>query len=252
MDELPKIDFWSFSLDCDDGLLSQAESRLTREERERVGRFPLEQHRRRFIVRRAMRRVLLANLNGMEPPEIQFDSLQNGKPRLSGINTPLEFNSSHSGDRGIIVTGKCQLGIDLEILDRPMDHLRFARRSFTKEEYDDIWRSDENELRIAFFNCWTGKEAYLKAIGRGLSKPLRSFAVRCAPNEAPGLRWDEERYESRNEYSFFRFTDGEYVATAVWNLPAGIVEPAFHELSVASIDGFEMIESDTRPKWQEC
>lgn len=252
IDESPKIDVWSYSLDCNNELLSQAERLLSREERERAGRFPLGQHRRRFIVRRAMRRVLLANLNSMEPTEIRFGALEHGKPRVGGTKAALEFNSSHSADRGIIVTGKCKLGVDIEILDRPMDHLRFARRSFTNDEYSDIRRYEGNARRMAFFNCWTGKEAYVKAIGCGLSKPLRSFSVRCAPDESPGLRWDEERYQSRNAYSFFRFTDEEYVATAVWNLPTGKIKPAFHELSVASLDGFEAIESDTRSKWREC
>lgn len=250
-DQPAKIDLWSFSLDCDAELLSQAERILSEEEKERAHRFLLDRPKRRFVLRRSMRRVLLGHLTDLQPSEIRFDEPDSGKPSLSGIGTMIDFNSSHSSDRGIIVTGTCPLGVDIEALDRPMDYLRFARRCFTDTEYRDIQRYQGSARRVSFFNCWTGKEAYLKAISLGLTKKLSSFAVRCAPDEPPGLRWDEETRLSPDACSFFRFTNNDFVATVVLDSAAVATKPTFHELNVLSVRTGEPMEMQSGSVWRE-
>jgi 4'-phosphopantetheinyl transferase len=244
------IDFWSFSLNCEPELVSRAEKLLTKEEKAQTGHFRFEHHRRRFIVRRSMRRVLIAHLNGIEPGEVRIVAPHNEKPRLRGNNNVSEFNSSHSGDRAVIVTAKCPLGVDLEALDRPIDVIRFARHSFTNDEYRDIRQHHGNTRQLAFFNCWTGKEAYVKALGLGLSKKLRSFSVHCAADEPPGLRWDRDRRDSSGPPRFFRCTDTEFVATVVAEAPSDAITVALHELSTASLLSNKPVEA-TGPGWRE-
>ena len=103
---------------------------------------------------------------------------------------------------------------------------------------------------MAFFNCWTGKEAYVKAIGVGLSKPLRSFAVQCAPDEPPGIRWDNETHTPREEYRFLRYTDNEFVVTVVLTNATGVIEPAFHALSPSSLRALRPLRNATGPNWR--
>ena len=243
----PVIDFWSFSLRCDGGLLKKAGQLLTAAELQRAGRFRFDRHRRRFVVRRAMRRVLLAHLAGVSPSELAIEESAGGKPFLRDAN--IEFNASHSGDLAVIVTGCTSLGVDVESLDRPLDYLRFARHSFTEEEFVDIERCRGDDLRLAFFNCWTGKEAYIKAIGLGLGKDLRSFAVNCAPGQLPGLRWDANDSDAESRWKFLRVSNGYAVATAL--VPA---EPddspwRFRAISPESVRTPELLEEVQETTW---
>ena len=250
-DQPAKIDVWSFSLDCDPAELLLAKDLLSTDERDRARGFHFERHRRRFTVRRSMRRVLLAHLVGYEPSQIQYEESSYGKPRLGGTSTALEFSSSHSGDRGIVVTGTCPLGVDIEALDRPIDHLDFARRSLADEEYEEIRRARGSARRTAFFNCWTGKEAYMKSLGLGLSKGLRSFAVSCAPDEAPGLRWDKEQPEATAAYSFLRRFDDTHVISVAMKHPADAIRPVFHELSTSSLRVLGPVTESCGPNWRD-
>ena len=197
-----------------------------------------------------MLRVVLSHLTAARPSEIQFVEVDHKKPRLMALDSSIEFSSGHSGDRGIIVTGPSPLGVDIEALERPINYLAIAERCFADVEYADIRRVRGNARRKAFFNCWTGKEAYVKAIGVGLSKPLRSFAVQCAPDAPPGLRWDNETHTPRAEYRFLRYTDNEYVVTVVLTNHTGMIEPAFHALSPSSLRALKPLENATGPIWR--
>lgn len=158
-----------------------------------------------------MRRILLAHIADMEPADLEFSESDRGKPQLVGAD--FEFNTSHTRDVGVIVIGRAPLGVDIEALDRPMDFLKFAKRSFTEEEFLDISKTCDDELRMAFFNCWTGKEAYVKAIGQGLQKDLRSFSVECAPGSVPGLRWSADN--DADAWRFERIATDDHVVTIV-------------------------------------
>lgn len=182
-------------------------------ERSRAAAFRFDRHRRRFVIRRAMRRILLAHIADMEPHELTFSESDRSKPRLVGAD--FEFNTSHTHDVGVIATGDAPLGVDIEALDRPMDYLRFAQRTFTEEEFLDISKERDDDLHVAFFNCWTGKEAYIKALGLGLHKDLRSFSVQCTPGAVPGLRWDRESDEDASIWRFERISTDDHVATIV-------------------------------------
>jgi 4'-phosphopantetheinyl transferase len=176
-----------------------------------------------------MRRVLLAHLTGTTASRLRIDEPDRGKPALR--DSDVEFNASHTGDLGVIVTGHGPLGVDVESLERSMDFLRFARHSFTEDEYLDISQTLHDDLPIAFFNCWTAKEAYLKAIGLGLGKALKSFSVQCLPSVEPGLRWDSDSGEVSTAWRFDRTSVGSHVATIVTR--AG---PEFPGLSMRCLD----------------
>lgn len=245
-----KIRIWSFPLDCAAELLPLAEGLLSTGECTRASRIQVDRHRRTFVVRRAMRRVLLAHLTAAKPSELEFIEVNHKKPRLVTPDSSIEFSSGHSGDCGVVVTGQVPLGVDIEALGSPLDYLGIAGRYFADEEYADIQRIPGCARRIAFFNCWTGKEAYVKALGVGLSKSLRSFAVQCAPGDPPGLRWDNETNTPRKEFRFLRYTDDEYVVTVVLTDTTDVIQPEFHALSTSSLRAFKPIENSTGPIWR--
>ena len=222
---------------------------LTDAECLRAERFRFKRHRRRFVVRRAMRRVLLAHLTAATPDKLLIEEPDRGKPTVRNGDT--EFNASHTGDLGVIVTGNVPLGVDVESLDRSMDYLHFARHSFTKDEYRDISQCRDDDLPVAFFNCWTGKESYLKAIGLGLGKSLKSFAVQCSPEQRAGLRWDAENQAAARKWNMRRFTDGVHIVTVTEKLHSDSTEAEMNFLSPITLESGEPEVDPEGTVWQE-
>ncbi len=161
---------------------------LTPEEIARAARFHFDRHRRRFIVRRGVLRLLLAHYLEREPEALRFEEGEKGKPFVTQeaeeSEARLHFNLSDSKDLAVYaVTRGAELGVDVEIL-RPMpDAQQIAERFFSVEEQDRLRRVPPERKAQAFFNCWTRKEAYIKAIGEGLSEPLDRFSVTLLPEE---------------------------------------------------------------------
>jgi 4'-phosphopantetheinyl transferase len=192
-----RIDLYAVALDADldDSALSPAE-------RARAARFVFDVHRRRFsAARAALRRILAAHL-GTTPAAIVFTELAHGKPAVAG----LEFNLSHSDELAVIaVTRDAPLGVDVERVRDVPDALAIAEHYFAPGERAALAAAPAAERARAFLRCWTRKEAFIKAIGEGLSHPLQRFEVAL----------DAARFIA---------IDGSEAAAARWSLVA--LEPA--------------------------
>lgn len=137
--------------------------------------FRFDRDRRRFIVRRGRLREMLAAASGGHPAEIGFSFGPFGKPRLApGLPC---FSASHSGDFWAVAIGADELGLDIERIDPAIDHAGIAASLFAPGEREALAALTGPAALNAFFACWTRKEAFVKAIGRGLSYPLESFEV---------------------------------------------------------------------------
>jgi 4'-phosphopantetheinyl transferase len=164
---------------------------LSAQELARAARFHLEEHSHRFVVAHGRLRQQLAALLGMEPAAIELNSGAHGKPHLSGepATTGLEFNLSHSGGLGLIGWAwKRAIGVDIEFWRSTSDEAALVRRYFSASEIAAYERCAAAERTRAFFNCWTRKEAYVKAVGRGLGLALDSFDVSLGDADARLLR----------------------------------------------------------------
>jgi 4'-phosphopantetheinyl transferase len=150
---------------------------LPPEELTRAERLRIPHVRQQFTVARAALRTLLGHNLELPPREVPLALSPYGKPEIPG--TPLHFNLAHS--RSTILIALCRdspVGVDLEFLDRATNHLEVARTSFTPSEFRQIAQLPTLDAqRRAFFDCWTRKEAIVKADGRGLSLPLTAFEV---------------------------------------------------------------------------
>jgi 4'-phosphopantetheinyl transferase len=153
---------------------------LSAEERARAARFHAVDHAHRFVVAHARVRQQLGGLLGVEPAGLSFASGAHGKPRIAGKEgqARLEFNLSHSGALGLVGWAwQRAIGVDIEFW-RPMsDEAALVRRFFSAAEIAAYEQLEPHARTPAFFNCWTRKEAYVKAVGRGLGLPLDSFDV---------------------------------------------------------------------------
>jgi 4'-phosphopantetheinyl transferase len=171
--------------------LSRLEAVLSDAERERASRFRFEAHRARFITRRGALRELLASYAGAVPRSIRFGHASHGKPFLDppSVTEDVRFNASASGDVGIVaVTVAREIGVDIEAEREITDAPDIVRRFFTARERSEIESLPESERNRAFLACWTRKEAYVKAVGLGLSMALSDFDVTVLPDEPATLR----------------------------------------------------------------
>jgi 4'-phosphopantetheinyl transferase len=155
-------------------------------ERERADRFAFARDRTRYILCRVgLRRLLSARL-GIPAAAIAFDTNAYGKPRLANGHGPgdLQFNVSHSGHVAVYALAHgCAVGVDVETIETRVDRDAIARDNFSLAEHAAYAALPPGSRPVAFMNCWTRKEAFIKAIGEGLSYPLRSFDVSLAPGE---------------------------------------------------------------------
>lgn len=170
---------------------------LSDEERRRAGRYRLEDDRLRSHVSWGLLRIFLGRVLGVEPWTIEFTQNEFQKPLLPDGPS---FNMAHSGEWVLLgVTTEGRLGIDVEA-PRPIPDLdALAATVFSADELMELRTLPEAERLLAFFRGWTRKEAFVKAIGGGLSVPLKQFAVSLAPDVPEALRWIDlpsERVES--------------------------------------------------------
>ena len=92
------------------------------------------------------------------------------------------FNVSHAADVALIaLTGDSALGVDVEEVRPIADLLAIASRFFTSAEVETITTVSSEERDLAFFLCWTRKEAFSKALGDGLTFGLDRYRVACRP-----------------------------------------------------------------------
>lgn len=156
-------------------------SLLNQEEKERAARFKFPAPRNQFVISRAMLRRVLGRYLRLEARDVHFRTTPNGKPELADtpdVHNDLRFNLSHTAGAALIaVTPRRQVGIDVERIRGDTNALELAERFFSRPEVEWLQSQSASARIPAFFTCWTGKEAYIKAHGEGLSMPLSSFGV---------------------------------------------------------------------------
>ncbi|HEX8710063.1 MAG TPA: 4'-phosphopantetheinyl transferase superfamily protein [Pyrinomonadaceae bacterium] len=164
---------------------------LSPDERERAARFRFERDRESFINARGILRTLLGRYLEQEPASLRFDYNAYGKPSLAGASaatTALRFNLSHAHQLALYAFAReREVGIDLEYMREEFACEEIAGRFFSEREVEGLRGLAEDRRKEGFFNCWTRKEAYIKARGLGLSLPLDEFDVSLAPGEPAAL-----------------------------------------------------------------
>jgi 4'-phosphopantetheinyl transferase len=181
------VDVWRISLDLPAATVKSLESTLSADERGRAARFRIPGGRERYIAAHACLRDILVRYLDCEPGQLMFSTNDYGKPSLRGHK--LEFNLSHSGDFALVaVTRQRKVGVDLERIRSEMEVESIARRFFSQSELREWLAVPPDQRQIAFFHCWTRKEAFIKAHGSGLSYPLKNFDVSLTPGETALLR----------------------------------------------------------------
>jgi len=152
---------------------------LKREERDQADRFLREIDRTRFVLTRSMLRRLLAEYVHTTPECIQFSQGFHGKPELAGEpRCPVRFNVSHSGARAAMAFAlQHEVGVDIEQHSSSLNWQIISRQFFSPMECRVLESIPVDQRVGAFFDTWTRKESFIKAVGNGLSYGLDSFCV---------------------------------------------------------------------------
>ncbi len=153
---------------------------LSDDESWRAERFRFERDRTRFISARAQLRRLLGAYLYRDPAELRFVYNEFGRPALADVFAApgLRFNLSHADNLCLIaVTWDRDIGVDLEATTKPLDVMALAAQFYSTAEVAALRALTPEERRRAFYIVWTQKEAFIKAMGDGLSRPLDSFDV---------------------------------------------------------------------------
>ena len=169
---------------ADEEEVQAAETLLSDDERHRARRFVFDRDRRRFTVGRARLRELLGARLNVSPTSIEFAYGAHGKPSLSHrfADSDLRFNVSHCDDVAVYaISRRRDVGIDVEAVRTMPDAGAIASRFFSPRETAAYHSLDAIHKPQGFFNCWTRKEAFIKAVGDGLSHSLDSFDVSLTP-----------------------------------------------------------------------
>lgn len=173
-------------LDADPAERKYYEAMLLPEELGHARQFHFATDAERYIVRRGKLRELLAIQLGCRPREVPLSCNSFGKPRVNG--TDLRFNLSHSRGVALYVFARnAEVGCDIEWRRPEFAREEVAERFFSEQELQSLRAVPRSRRVEAFFNCWTRKEAFIKALGFGVSYPLKAFDVSLAPGEPATL-----------------------------------------------------------------
>ncbi len=196
-----EVHIWQASLQQSDEAYRALEATLSPDEIARADRFKFPHDRRHYVIGRGILRNLLGRYRSTDAASLRFKYSAYGKPALPDEEKDsLYFNLSHSAEQALFAFAHHpDLGIDLEFMRENIEVDEIAERFFSRDEVDYIMARPPSEHRRLFFTCWTRKEAFIKAVGSGLSFPLASFTVDLTGDDDTGLlktEWDEaERFE---------------------------------------------------------
>lgn len=205
---------------------------LSDQERARAERFHVAADRERFIVAHGVMRSLLGRYLNLEPAYVPVTWRSYGKPMLHRelVSYQLEFNISHSRDL-ILMAVACEraVGIDIEYRRVDLSWEAIAQSFFAPGEILALHMLPIDARMPAFFDVWTRKEAYCKAIGKGLSLPFEQFEVSVAAEQPavvlhdlidPGASddWSLTTVDAGAEYSaaLAVFTHGSLIQQHCW------------------------------------
>ena len=181
-----EVHVWRATLDLPPSDLQALEQILAPDERTRANKFHFLKDRTHFIVARGVLRDILGRYLSTDPSTLQFCYSQYGKPALTteASSDPLFFNVSHSHGMALYAISRNRnIGVDVEYVRTDIECEQIAGRFFSPHEVRMLLAVPKQVQREAFFNCWTRKEAYIKARGLGLSLDLNQFDVSLTPGE---------------------------------------------------------------------
>ncbi len=222
---------WSFKTSQFNQSIGDCLHMLSEDEKIKAGKYRFNKDMKIYVLARATLRFIISKYLKVDPNEIHFTYSKYQKPSLLKPKTNLHFNVSHSGERVLIgFTEDSVLGVDIELIKYTEELTDVARRFFSDNEVSDFLTLSGEDQSIGFFNCWTRKEAFIKAVGQGLSFPLKEFDVSLLPAKEARLLSTHFNLKEKDKWSLFDIPmDGPYKAALA--LPKNVSGFDFTEIT---------------------
>lgn len=228
-----EVHVWLAHLNVSPTTVRNLADTLSPDEKAMAGRFRFEKDRNHYITARGALRAILGRYLRVAPAKIRFAYSHHGKPALAteGNAKPLRFNLSHSHELALYAfTLGREVGIDVEYIRPDVANEEIAERFFSSNEVAQLRSLSPQMQTEAFFNCWTRKEAYIKARGEGLSHPLNQFDVSLVQGEPAALvatrpdaqeafRWSLKELKCKAGYAASLVVEGHPRHFEYWRWP---------------------------------
>ena len=213
-----EIHVWRASLDQPGITFQRLETILAPDELVRATRFHFTKDRNHYIVARGILRTLLGGYTKSDPGSLEFSYNAYGKPALKRAThgSDVRFNLAHSRALALyaFALGR-EVGIDVEYMKPHIEVLSVAQHSFSRDEQAALVALSPEERLQGFYNCWTRKEAYIKARGMGVSLGLERFDVSLKPGEPAALLHSKEDTQEPSRWALIELAPAEGYAGAL-------------------------------------
>ena len=178
------IDVWRMPLNLRTAETDSMFATLSQEEQIRAGKIKSSTRKKQFVIGRGSMRMLIGRYLDIDPASFEFAYSAHQKPLIpeTSLGIPVTFNITHSHEMVLLALSleRC-IGVDIERIRDDVEFKKLADRFFSRQETEVLENYDKSELPAAFFACWTRKEAFVKALGDGISFGLSEFSVSVDP-----------------------------------------------------------------------
>jgi 4'-phosphopantetheinyl transferase len=209
-------------------VLAQWERLLTPDEQQRGTKFRRRDDQNRFVLGRGLARLIIGQINNEQPQQVVIERSYAGKPFLPALPN-CQFSVSHTGDWVLLAVGAVPLGVDVEFINQRFEFDDLIPTVLSRAEQFALTNSPDKHL--FFYECWTRKEAFVKATGAGITDNFVNIPTLEAIHRVDSGLIGEHGAWAIQPF----FVDDAYVAALVNDATEGEKSLRFYEIDPAML-----------------